>query len=786
MPKLVVRPGPHPDATLSLRDAMRRRKWVSLSTFLMVLGIGTAVAYGPRALYRTEARFLVDSLVLPQVDLTSLGTAGGGSRPAFIAQDPTRTASTQLSVLQSPEFSRRVRSVVRRSGTAGSQPPGPEPELRFRLDPRTGGFAAEALGYSPAELSVTATAAARVAVAESRRLVDESFARAQRYLEERKVQAVTDLNVAENALKRFKVRSAISDDPQARSLQVRDALQQQEQLRQAKAELSSVRAEIAGSAARVKEMPATLPRIKTRPNPEFVELQNRLAVLRAERAQQAGLLQSENPRLLRLDDQIASISEDMKKVTALIEERTDEPNPDREAVLKHLAVLESRRRALTARIEALAPSAGVTSTGVKALPPGEVDLSRLHWERDIASEGVRSALAQLRSLELKHRETASGSRLLQAAPVPVYPVYPQRIPILLFALGVGALAAVAVALLLERVDDRVRGFADVDVRLPSLGAIPALPRGGPVLIDDPDALQPYAESFRALQANVRYASFGAPLRSLAIASAESGEGKSVTGANLAISMALSGKNVILVDADLRSPSLHTLFNMELEPGLADVLAGEVELEDALRPTRVAGLRLLPAGFLPPNPPEFLASPAMTALLRSLRSDSDMVVLDTPPVLPVVDVERVVGQVDGVVLVARAGQTRRPAIRRARERVVDNGGRTLGVVMTRARPGTAKDVYRYQGEAELPSLPPNRNPGPSLEARASAPASSAARSGETLRLPARDSIDETVTSVPMPPPSWRRRPSSHRPESPRTGIHVPSAPGGSRARHSDSE
>src|SRR5262249_6685814 len=155
---------------------------------------------------------------------------------------------------------------------------------------------------------------------------------------------------------------------------------------------------------------------------------------------------------------------------------------------------------------------------------------------------------------------------------------------------------------------------------------------------------------RAIRTAIQFSSIDCPIRTLAVASSNSGEGKTVTSINLATVIAFQGLRVILVDADLRRPAVHRFLNLKAEDGVSDVLAGQLPLRAALKPTAVANLQVLTCGARVPNPAELLGSEAMTQLIQALRQEADMVVFDTPPCLPVTDAEVLASQLDGVALV----------------------------------------------------------------------------------------------------------------------------------------
>ena len=200
-----------------------------------------------------------------------------------------------------------------------------------------------------------------------------------------------------------------------------------------------------------------------------------------------------------------------------------------------------------------------------------------------------------------------------------------------------------------------------------------------------------AEQYRSLRTRLAHAEDAGALRTVLITSPQKGEGKSVTAANLALTMAQElQRRVVLVEADLRKPSLRHLFGLPPGPGLSEYLSGAVELKDALRFVPEHNLTLLPAGAAPLNPAELLGSIAMRRMLDHLRTRFDRVILDTPPVLPLADVAILAPLVDGSLMVVRAGVTPKPAIENAL-RAFDSS-RLLGVVLNES--GVEQD-YRYE-------------------------------------------------------------------------------------------
>lgn len=191
---------------------------------------------------------------------------------------------------------------------------------------------------------------------------------------------------------------------------------------------------------------------------------------------------------------------------------------------------------------------------------------------------------------------------------------------------------------------------------------------------------PVAEAYRTLRTNIQFGSLDRSTKSIMITSAGPGEGKSTTAANLAVTLAQTGCQVILLDADLRRPVQHRMFTLDQRNGLTAVLLGRCSLDKALQATTTGGLRVLPSGPSPPNPSEILGSHAMEELLATLYGMADYVIVDAPPAIAVADASILAPKVDGVVLVLRSRRVTRQAACQAKTQLEKVNARLLGVVL----------------------------------------------------------------------------------------------------------
>jgi len=204
-----------------------------------------------------------------------------------------------------------------------------------------------------------------------------------------------------------------------------------------------------------------------------------------------------------------------------------------------------------------------------------------------------------------------------------------------------------------------------------------------------------AEQYRSLRTRIKGAEKGRAMRAIIITSPNKGDGKSLTAANLALTMAQEfQQRVLLLDSDLRRPSLHRLFGISETPGLSDVLMGGTTLENALVEIPDHHLTVLPSGIIPLHPAELLGSAGMRRVLDTLRTRYDRVILDMPPIEPLADVSIAAGMADGILMIVRAGVTPKPAIERALSGLDMN--KVLGLVLNDAGENGGRYGYNYGG------------------------------------------------------------------------------------------
>lgn len=310
---------------------------------------------------------------------------------------------------------------------------------------------------------------------------------------------------------------------------------------------------------------------------------------------------------------------------------------------------------------------------------------------------------------------STSIHIVDDADLPPYPSYPRTRLNLATGMGFGFLVGLGVAFLLEALDRNLKTIADIEqaLQLPLLAAIPSVEADSLLpasfhnanLSKTSAAWSRLAESVRGLRTSVLLSSPGSPPKTIMVASTQPAEGKSSIASLIAISLALNGARVLLLDADLRRPSLHWRFRLSKGAGLSSVLSGKISIKDAIVPwEELPALHILPSGPIPPLPSELLGSRQMEDVLQSLENEYDFIILDTSPVLAVTDASILSRMADAVILVVRYGVAQRHVAQRCVDLLDRSGAHILGVVVNAVdfnAPEYAdyygRKYYEYYGE-----------------------------------------------------------------------------------------
>jgi len=427
---------------------------------------------------------------------------------------------------------------------------------------------------------------------------------------------------------------------------------------------------------------------------ELQQLESRLIELRRRRAELARTMTPEHPAVEAIDEEIAAVEDELQRALSNAleygETATGVGLADEKMAMLREALGDYRER-------------------TASLPEKEMVLNRLVRAYQVNEQVYTMLLEKLQEAKINEAMRTADIRVVDYALVPKVPVSPNYGKNILVGILLGVFLGVGVAYVLEFADTSLNTVEEVERRLgsPVIGIIPRLGAGGAGrLIRRPDKFDMYfvtqthpkspaAEAFRTLRTAIRASGVDIDVKKILTTGTGLGDGKTITSVNLAIIFAQAGDAVVLVDCDLRRATIHDVFGLDRVPGLAEVIMDRADLDEALRPTGVENLSVLPSGVVPPNPSELLGSKKFEAVLDELGSKFGRVVMDAPPVLAVTDALVLGGLADGVCFVVCAGRTDRNAARRALELLKRSGCRILGVVFNQVEMSRVFGTYGYK-------------------------------------------------------------------------------------------
>ncbi|HEX2958518.1 MAG TPA: polysaccharide biosynthesis tyrosine autokinase [Chitinispirillaceae bacterium] len=343
---------------------------------------------------------------------------------------------------------------------------------------------------------------------------------------------------------------------------------------------------------------------------------------------------------------------------------------------------------LTIEISALETKRIAQEKIIERLNSELLKLPQLEQRYIFLQRETESSLQTLRILKSKFEETKirkdsqeSDLKVLEMAQTPVVPIRKVKFTIIIIGLLAGIIIGIALAFVIEFLDQSLKDPLEVEktLELPLLGIVPHI-EADQDLFEQKDLTKNILEPFRALRANLKHIATTHRLKTFIICSAVKGEGKTTLSANLAITFAMDGKKVILIDADLRRSQMHTLFNIPKKTGLADYLLGSASVEDILKPTKYENLFIITSGERPSNPAELLGTWRFDTLIEELRARGDFVIFDSPALLPVSDTITMAPKMDGCLLVVRTLWTPLKAAKQAKNQLKRIGCRIFGGIL----------------------------------------------------------------------------------------------------------
>ncbi len=736
---LIAEPTPeqYDEDAIDLRrywNVLLRRKWTVIAAVAIALLVALVATYNATPVYRSTLLLQIEPQTDQFLDYQQNVSLGEPVRDWDYYQ-------TQYELLKSRSLARRV---IDQLGLEAAQRPGSEDGSSFLSELKTtvkGWFSGEdatastasgeetkekpnlegallgGLTISPVRDSrllhihydsVNPKEAAAVANAVAENFINitlerryEARAYAKKFLEERLQQVRANLEDSERKLIAYaKEREIVDlDDKLGSIMTTLEAMSSA--LVAAEAERIQAEAEYTGAlkgtgAATLKVMDSEV----------IQELKKRKGELELEYQELLRIYKPGYPKMQQLQRQMAEIGQQLEKEIASIREAVE---ADYEAKVREQATLQARVSELKSE--------------VLALQDRSTDYQALKREVDSNRELYDGLLQRMKEVGVVAGISTNNISIVDRALVPGAPYKPNLRKNLTVALALGLIAGILLAFLFEHMDDTVKSSEDVETRLraPVLGVLPlasakehGIAEEDVPLLAAKDPKSPLAEAVRSLRTSLVFSTAEGAPRIMHVTSSGPGEGKTTSATSIAITFAQAGGKVLMIDADLRAPSLHRVFGLPNALGLTNYLAGDTKPADIAQPTQVTRLFTITSGPLPPNPVELLSSAKMLDLLSLASERFDYVILDGPPVIGLADALVLANLAKGTIFVVDAGRTRYGALEGAVKRLRAANATILGAVLDRfGRPGHGYGygysydyhyTYSYGGREQDPALP----------------------------------------------------------------------------------
>lgn len=677
--------------SLSLRDflaILRRRKAIALNTFILVVALGIAVTLMTKPTYRTGARLMV------QGPSRSYSIASNDNPLTTIFQPkPGRDIDTQIEILRSAQVLDRVYK------EAGIAPGTVSVDVR-RLQ-QTDFIELTTTSTSKEAAQKFATVMPQVYQQDTRndlmREVEAALSFARNSLRDQNQK----LQRTERALENYNERNRVTGDVSEVSTAIEAVAGTQAEVGRVSSSVASLQAQLGALEKQRRGLASSVETPVTTTNPQLQILRDQIAQLRSDRNDLLFLYKAGDDRVRKVDAQIADLESRLAATPRTITNTSRAPNPAVDALE---AKIGDARASLDAARNSLGPLRAQLNQQLRrksSFSSIQLQQAQLLRDRDLSAQASKSLSQSLNQLTLKQKalEAAGTPVTIMQAAGPAAQIAPRMSRNLLMSLLLAGLLAAGAALLQESLDDHIRDEDEARrlLRTPILGYFGQQPPGRQrALLDleNPDRVT--LENFRVLRSNVQFTLVNSAGRKLQVTSSVPGEGKSYVASNLAIAMALDGRRVVLVDADLHRPTVHSVFDVPRQPGLTNVLVGSVRLLDSLQEVGIPNLRILTAGSAPPNPVELLNSPAMDAVMEMLDREADVVIFDTPPLLATSDSQVMSSKVDGVIYVMQLGRVPRSAVQRSFELLQQAQAHVAGMVFNKVEEQQRTSGYETYG------------------------------------------------------------------------------------------
>lgn len=684
-PPLVVADTPRETDFREQLELAWRRRWLILIVSLVVFAAGMAYTVTRRAVFESVAQLVIST--------TEMKTGSEQVDAMLQPEMNSRDVATQVAIMGSPDLLdaayNKLTPKERVDGWRSAAVPAWATTITSTRDvdivtitthaykPELAAKLADLISETYLERDLSSS---RAAVKSAKKYVEEA-------LHDKSVQ----LDKALEDLAEFKGKNDVTDVPSEVTATLTEVATLRSAVTQARADYESSGRRVGLAQKQLNSLQGSVPNSKTiTENPDFATitttisgLENDLITMRSEYTENSPEIKEKKAQIEQNKARLKSLAK------TIVTSESTLRNPQIDTVSAALASAISDRAAADVKYKEAFSALTEREQRLSQFPQIDRRISRLGTTIDALGTTVKSLQDQYYSLSIQeYKSTPIGQVMTKARPSYI-PSYPQKTRSGFIYILLGLFAGIAAALVAERMDTRIHdpGVVERMTNLPTLSAIPDTEPDGSsanerLLIGSVDNSHAFLESFRLLRNNIAFSTPGHELKVLAVTSASKAEGKSTVSVNLAIAMAMDGKRVLLIDGDLRRPTLHNWMQISREIGFTSVVTGFNTLDDAIQQTAYENLDCLTSGPLPPNPTEFLNSPRSRQLVEEASKRYDLVIIDSPPCAGLSDVQVISTLTEGMLLVATINSTIKQHLAAAMRMLIQANAPVLGTVINR--------------------------------------------------------------------------------------------------------
>ncbi len=704
----------------SLLAVLRRRGLPALVTFAAVIGGAFAYLKVTPRMYETSTRLILDD---KRVSVSELGRDLSQTSPNAPGNSPLanqaelvkseRVLQQALAIAQATS-SRSIAEAVTSGNQAWTSEPGSQPVIEVTTDELSRGLQVKIipatnileLSYQSKNPEVAARLLNSVAMAvigDNIKSISIEATKVRQFLELQVPQARNQLRQAEAAENKYRVQSGIvSFDEQTKSLVAGVAnLEEQErslatQLQEARSRDASLR-----QITDTKALNQAYSSVRSGQDDAIKQLRVKLADQETQLIEARLKFTENHPTVVKLLQQRDAIRNLYSQQIARVSPQSTNSNniagdQISQDLTSKLIVNEIERVAIGNKLQLVQTERANLQNRLTQLPLQQQPLTALIRQREETAASLKFLQSKLEEARIAEAQKVSNVQVIQAAKQPTKPTSPKPKVIFSLAAGFGAFLAIGVVLLLEVMDNTLRDASEAEelLQLSLVGVLPRLPSKTLVLqpaerfLDNASLIEPYRTLFKTLEFRS-----SENLKLIVVTSAISGEGKSIVASHLGAVSAMLSRRTLIIDADLRRPTQHTLFNLPPKPGINNVIEGEKSLLNSVQKTDIENLSVLTCGDLHGRPSQLLESAAMKSLISEAADYYDFVVIDTPPLSACSDAATLGRYSEGVLMVTRPNFTVKEVLQRAVSELTQNHIPIVGVVVN-GMTSTTEQYYRY--------------------------------------------------------------------------------------------